>query len=151
MADQPGSAHIQVAFDSALDVYEKKTGVKLAQHRLAPELQNCDCVDSINTLLQGLAQDFRHSERVMNSINTIVSILTPLSLVAFVSDTVGLVRLTTLMVCLASLNIFSQKFPPTKAIHSGIGKLLDVCTISQTRDVGSVGYASGKTSRDNPR
>ena len=75
-------------------------------------------------------------------INTIVSILTPLSLVAFVSDIVGLVRLTTLMVCLASLNIFSQKFPPTKALHSGIGKLLDVRTISQTRDVGSVGYTS---------
>ena len=76
MADQPGSAHIQVVFDTALGVYEKKTGVNLAQHPLAVELQNCDCqsVDSIITLLRSQAQDFRHSEKVMNSINSIVSI-----------------------------------------------------------------------------
>lgn len=97
MADQSGSA---------LEAYEKKTGVKLAQHPLAMELQNCDCVDSIMTLLRGQAQDFRHGEKIMKSINTIVSILTPLSLVAFLPDTVGLVRWTTLMVCFASLNIF---------------------------------------------
>ncbi len=129
MADQSGSAHFQAVFDSALEAYEKKAGVKLAQHPLAMELQNCDCVDSIITLLRGQAQDFRHKERIMKSINTIVSILTPLSLVTSLPDTVGLVRRTTLMVCLASLNIFSQNFPPATAIHTGIGILLDVCTI----------------------
>ena len=94
------------------------------------ELQNCDCqcVDSTITLLRRQAQDFRHSERVTNSINTIVLILTPLSLVAFLPDTVGLVRRTTLMVCLASLDIFFTE-PPAKPIHPGIGVLLDVRTI----------------------
>jgi hypothetical protein len=109
MADKSGSAHFQAVFNSALEAYEKKTGVQLAQYPLAMELQNSDCVDSIVTLLRGQAQDFRHSEKIMKSINTIVSILTPLSLVAFVPDTVGLVRQMTLMVCFASLNVFFHR------------------------------------------
>ena len=128
MVDQSGSTHFQAVFNSALEAYEKKTGVKLAQHPLAMELQNCDCVDSIITLLRGQAQDIRHNERIMKSINTIVSVLTPLSLVASLSDAVGLVRRTTLMVCRIS-TIFSQNFPPATAIYTGIGILLDVCTI----------------------
>ena len=83
MADKSASAHFQAVFNSAIEVYEKMTGVQLAQHPLAMELHNCDCVDSIVTLLRRQAQDFRHSEKIMKSINTIVSILTPLSLVAF--------------------------------------------------------------------
>jgi hypothetical protein len=108
MVDQSGSAHFQAVFNSALETYEKKTGVKLAQHPLAMELQNCDCVDSIITLLRGQAQDFRHNEKIMKSINTIVSVLTPLSLVASLPDAVGLVRQTTPMVCLASHHFFTE-------------------------------------------
>jgi hypothetical protein len=78
----------------------------LVQHPLAMELQNCDCVDPIITLLRGQAQDFRHNEKIMKSINTIVSVLTPLSLAASLPDAVGLVRRTTLMAFLAFLNIF---------------------------------------------
>ena len=92
MADQSGSARFRELFDSALRAYENDTGVTLANHRLAMELQHCDTIDGITTLLQDQAKDFRNSENFTKSVETIVSILTPLSFAASLPDTVGLVR-----------------------------------------------------------
>lgn len=95
MAHQSGSARFQALFESALQAYEKKAGVKLAQHPLAIQLQSCHSVESISTLLRGHARafcDFRENDKITKSIETIVSILTPLSSVAFLADAVGLVR-----------------------------------------------------------
>lgn len=92
MADQsgPGSTRFRGLFDSALRAYEKETGVTLANHPLAIKLQCCDTTEGITALLKDQAKDFRQSEKITKSVETIVSILTPLSFVASLPDAVGL-------------------------------------------------------------
>jgi hypothetical protein len=96
MANQSGSARFQTLFESALHAYEKKTGVTLAQHPLAQQLQGCQSTQDIITLLQGQVQAFDEFRRdkVIKSIKATVSILTPLSAAASESlaDAFGLVR-----------------------------------------------------------
>jgi hypothetical protein len=95
MAQQSGSTHFQVKFKSALQAYEKKTGIKLEQHPHALHFQCCHSVDSIITLLQCQAQafgNFREYDRIMGSIKTTISILTALSTVVSLADAVGPVR-----------------------------------------------------------
>ena len=132
MADLPGSTHYRARFESALQAYEGKTGVALAQHPLALDLQNCHSIDDITTLLQGRTRDFtdfRERDRMMKAIKTTVSILTPLSNAASLADAVGLVRQKALIACSTPLTFFQTSFPPAKAIHAGLGILLDVCTV----------------------
>lgn len=83
---------LQVLFETALRNYQQKTGITLAEHPLAKQLENCYSVDSIITFLQTQAQgfvDFRESNRIPTSIKTTVLALNGLSAVA---DAVGLVR-----------------------------------------------------------
>ena len=134
MADQSTSARLQDLFELALQAYEKKTGIALAQHPLAVNLQNCQSIDDITTLLQGQAQafnEFRESDRIMKAIKTIVTILTPLSEAVSLANAVSSVRQRALMACFTSLTSFQKLFPPTKAIQAGIGILLNVCTVLQ--------------------
>jgi len=92
MADQSGSTRFRLLFDSALRAYESETGVTLANHRIALELQHCNTIEGITTLLKDQAKEFRKPEKITKSVQTIVSILTPLSSAASLSDIVGLVR-----------------------------------------------------------
>ena len=95
MDDKSGSARFQMIFESALQAYERKTGITLAQYPFVVDLQNCHTIDSITTLLQGRTQafnDFRERDRMMKAIRTTVSILAPLSQAATFADAVGLVR-----------------------------------------------------------
>ena len=97
MADQSGSARFQALFESALQAYEKKAGVKLAEHPLAIQLQSCHSIDDVTTLLQGRAQafnDFQGSDRILKSIKTTVLILTPLSAALSLAGAIGLVSQT---------------------------------------------------------
>jgi hypothetical protein len=109
MADQLGSAPFQPLFQSALEDYGKNTGVRLAQHPLAVDIQSCQSVDDITTLLQRRAQafnDFQERDRMMRAIKVIVSILTPLSDVASLADAVGVVRQKALIACSTPLTSF---------------------------------------------
>jgi len=95
MADRSESARFRPLFESALQAYDKKVGVTLAQHPLAVQLNNCHSIESITTVLQAQVQafsEFQGSERIIKSINNTVSILTRLSATAFLDDPVGLVR-----------------------------------------------------------
>jgi hypothetical protein len=92
MADQLGSSHFRDIFDTALHAYEEKTGVTLTNHPLAMELQDCDNIEGITVLLRDQAKGFIKSEKITKSVETIVSILTPLSSAASLPDTIGLVR-----------------------------------------------------------
>jgi hypothetical protein len=95
MSDHSGSARFQTLFESALQAYERKTGITLAQYPFAVDLQNCDSIDGITTLLQDRTQafnDFRERDRMVKAIRTTVSILAPLSQAAAFADAVGLVR-----------------------------------------------------------
>jgi len=95
MADHSGSPRFRALFQSALQSYEEKAGVKLADHPLALQLQNCQNVDSITAVLQGQAQvlsEFSGSNRVVMSIQSTVSILTRLSATAPLAVDIDLVR-----------------------------------------------------------
>jgi hypothetical protein len=94
MADHSESSKFQALFDRALQDYEKKTSVKLAEHPLAIRLQGCHTVEDITSLLQGQAQDFsdfRENDKIIKSIKTIVSVLTPLSSAASLAAAFGVV------------------------------------------------------------
>ena len=97
MANQSGSVSFQMALESALLRYEEITGVTLSKHPLALQLQSCNAVEDFNKLLQDTARDIRGSERIAKSMKTIVSILTPLSSIVFLPDSVGMVREKALM------------------------------------------------------
>ena len=114
MADQSGFTRFQQLFNSALRAYEKETGVTLSNHRLAVELQYCDTIEGITVLLQGQAKDFKNSETIIKSVETIVSILTPLSLAASLPDAVGLVRQNELVACFTSLTVSYSRSRPRK-------------------------------------
>ncbi len=105
MTDQPGSAHFQAFLERALQDYEKKAGVTLADpdDSLVIGLQRCHSIDGITTLLQDKTQafnDFRQRDRIFRSIEATVSLLTPISSVASVADDAGLVRENVLKACL---------------------------------------------------
>jgi len=130
MTDQPGSARFQALLESAVQAYEKKAGIILADSKdsLAMRLQLCRSVNDIATLLQGQAQaidDFQQRDRIFKSIKTTVSILSPISSFA---DDVGLVRWKVLMACSMSLTFLQTLLPHAKAIHATLGILLKVCS-----------------------
>ena len=92
MAQQPQSPRFQAQFEPALQAYEKKAGVSLAQHPLAIKLQNCDSVEAVTGILQDQARavgDFQGSDRIMKSIKTTVSILSKLSSAPSLADAFG--------------------------------------------------------------
>jgi hypothetical protein len=109
MADQSGSARFQTpSFESALQAYEEKTGITLAQHPLALELHNYQSIHDISILLQGRTQAFGNSrakDRMMKAIKTIVSLLTRLGHAATPAESV---RQKVLMACSTSLTRFSD-------------------------------------------
>jgi len=55
MADQSGSTGFFALYESALRAYEKNAGVAFAEHPLALQLQSCDSVESVTSVLQGQA------------------------------------------------------------------------------------------------
>jgi len=108
MTDQPGSARFQALLEAALQAYEKKAGVTLAdsEDSLGCRLQSCHSIDGITTLLQDKTQafdDFKQRDKIFKSIKATVSILTPISALVTVADDAGLVRQDVLKVCLAFL------------------------------------------------
>jgi hypothetical protein len=95
MTNQPGSTRFRELFESALQAYEKKAGVTLAEHPLAVQLQNCNTVESVTAVLQCQAttfSEFQGSDRVMKSIKNTLLILTKLSATASLAVDTGLVR-----------------------------------------------------------
>ena len=127
MADRSGSARLEARWELALQAYENKTGVALAQHPLAFSLQTSCPTDDIATLLQRRAQafdDFRQRDRMMGTIKTTVSILTPLSHVA---SLVGLVRQKALIPCSTSLTFFSDIIPARKG-YTSCSRYITGCT-----------------------
>ena len=95
MSDNLQSSRIEALFESALRDYEKQTGIPLAKHPLAEQLQNCQSVDSVTALLQEQARalnDFRNGDKIMKSLKSIVSALSKVSAVAAAGHNIGVVR-----------------------------------------------------------
>jgi hypothetical protein len=85
MSDQPRVSHFQVLFESALQDYERQTGITLANHPLAERLQTCESAESVTALLQEQARalsEFRESDKIMRSLKNVVSILSKISATA---------------------------------------------------------------------
>jgi len=130
MTDQSVSSRLRTLFELALEDYEIKTKISLAKHPLAQKLENCHSVESIATLLQdqaGTFGEFRGRYRIMESIRRTVSFLDKLSATAALGDGIGLVRQKVLMTVFHVSDIVLYAFPPAKALHTGLGVLVDVC------------------------
>jgi len=143
MTDQPASARFQALLESALQHYEKKPGIKLADWKeslaadcedsLAVRLQRCHSIDDITILFQDKRQafdDFRQHDRILKSIKATVSILTPISALASAADGAGLVSQKVLKACLEFLTVltgiaptyesdkFYSRYPTGRMYHS---------------------------------
>ena len=100
MSDQPGPSRLQVLFQAALQDYERQTGIPLAKHPLAEQLQNCDSVESVTAVLREQTQafsNFRGRDKVMELLKNTVSVLYKLSATADLGQAIGLVCLWELM------------------------------------------------------
>jgi hypothetical protein len=115
MADQSGFVPFQeLSFESALQAYQKKTGITLARHPIALDLQSCHSVEDTTTLLQGRAQavsEFRERHRIVKAIKNTVTFLTQLSDATSLTDAV---RQKALMACSTSLTFLSDAIPTRK-------------------------------------
>jgi len=89
---------LQLLFDAALQSYEKQTGLKLIDHPLARQLENCHTVDSVMEILQHQAwalTGFREDDgKIMRSLKRVVHVLHALSTSTILGEGIGLVRLT---------------------------------------------------------
>jgi hypothetical protein len=106
MADHSGSTLFWARFEHALQAYQTTTGVILAEHPLAVQLQSCRSIDSMTAILQFEARTFSdlpESDRIMKAIESIVSILCAVSATTLFGDATGLVRDETLMAPSTSL------------------------------------------------
>jgi len=100
MSSQSESSRLSALFESALQDYEQKTKISLANHQLAEQLENCHSVEGLAAILRGQARAnsaFQGSDRIMKSIKSTLSVLTNLSAIAALGDGIGLVRQKTLM------------------------------------------------------
>jgi hypothetical protein len=95
MSDQSGPTILRARFESALKAYQTTTGVTLAEHPLAVEMQGCHSAESIATLLKHEARaftDLQGSDRVISSIKRTSSIFSTLSVNTILGEAIGLVR-----------------------------------------------------------
>ena len=95
MTDRLESSHLQVLFEAALQDYQKQTGVALATHPLAEQLQNCDSVESVTAIFREQTQafsEFQDKDKVLKPLKKAVSVLNKLSTTANFGMDIGLVR-----------------------------------------------------------
>jgi len=100
MSDSSGT-RLQLLFDTALQSYEKQTGLKLIDHPLARQLESCHTVESVMNILQHQAWSitgFREDDgKAMRSLKRVVHVLHALSTSTTLGEGIGLVRLTQLL------------------------------------------------------
>ncbi len=80
MSDPSSSTStLQSLFEAALQSYEEQTRVRLIDHPLAQQLENCNSVESIISILQEQARAFtgvrREEGKVMKPLKRIVHVL----------------------------------------------------------------------------
>ena len=97
MTDQSGSSHLRVLLQTALEDYEKQTGIELAKHHLAERLQDCNSVESVTDVLREQAKDFekfREKDKVLKPLKkvlTVLHIISSVPSVAGITQNFGLV------------------------------------------------------------
>jgi hypothetical protein len=94
MSDQPGSSHLRVLFEAALEDYKQQTGIELAKHPLADRLEDCNSVESVTAILREQAQnskEFREKDKVLKPLKNILTVLHRLSSTGDFAQDIGLV------------------------------------------------------------
>ena len=89
MSDEPGSSHLHVLFQTALDDYEKQTGIELARHPLAERLQDCNSVEAVTAILREQRHDlnkFQEKDKVLKPLKKVLTVLHIISSVPSVAD-----------------------------------------------------------------
>jgi hypothetical protein len=95
MADQTEPTRFRAHFESALHAYYETTGVSLAGHPLALQLQNPHSIESVITMLKDGApasRDLLESDKIMKALESTIRMLFSLSATTSFGDTIGLVR-----------------------------------------------------------
>ena len=81
--------------DAALQDYKDKTGNSLADHPIAKQLETCESVNSITSILEEQAQNFRefrdNDGNLMKAINSSVDVLCASSISFALNEAIGLV------------------------------------------------------------
>ena len=117
MSDHSGLTHLQGLFEAALNDYEKQTGIALAKHPLASQLQDCDSVESLTAVLYEQTQafnEFQGRDKIMKPFKNVLSILYKLSATLNLGQDFGLVSRRPWLFVLSDPN--SIAFPTCKSI-----------------------------------
>ena len=102
MSDQPAVYDFQVLFESALRDYERQTGIALANHPLAEQLQTCQSAEPVIALLQKQLLafgEFQENDKIMGSLKNVISALSKISATAALGQDFGMVCLKPLTGC----------------------------------------------------
>jgi len=95
MSQPSSSSSFQVTFNTALQEYENKTGTSLIDHPFAKQLETCESVSSITTILQEQAQgfcEFRENDgKLMKALNSSVDVLCAPSISSALNEAIGLI------------------------------------------------------------
>ena len=83
-------------FDAALKDYQNQTGMDLVDHPFVKQLEECNSVDSISSLLQEHVQRFQDTRgengKIMKSLKSAVHVIHTLSTSTVLGEGIGLVR-----------------------------------------------------------
>jgi hypothetical protein len=80
MSQPSASTSFQDLFDAALRDYQNQTGISLADHTFARQLEACNSVDSVTAILQEHAREFRGDDgKIMKPLKSSVDVLYTLS------------------------------------------------------------------------
>jgi hypothetical protein len=112
MNDQGQSPHFRSLFESALHDYQRQTGTTLANHPLAEQIRS---VESITAVLYEQARAFSEFKgddgRIMDSLQSVVSILCAVSASTALGKVIGSVRWRELIDVSISLTGHSKAIP----------------------------------------
>jgi hypothetical protein len=95
MSQSSSSSTLQALFNAAVLDYKDKTGTSLIDHPFARELEACESVSSITSILQQQAQSLRELReddgKLMKALNSSVDVLCAPSISSALNDAIGLV------------------------------------------------------------
>src|SRR6267154_4706877 len=131
----PPPSSFQSTFSQALHTYKKRTRGDLVLHPLAARLQSCVTPDAILAVLeeqaQAIDQSWNADEKLALWLDPIVNVLYALS--SSLGEGVGLVIIGTCSLSMYALPSIFQVSSPAKVIFVGIGVILSVCTVFNSR------------------
>lgn len=120
MNQSSSSSTFQTLFNAALRDYQVQTGTRLVDHPFARQIQECDSLISINSILEEQAKVFfqlgGYDGKLIRSLNCSVDILYTLSISTVLGEGIGVVRPQNL----SSMFIFSDRCSDIPACKSNI-------------------------------